>query len=133
MKDLRLILNKKLELLTWDDLLGIVKQLLDIYESEKKLQAHRELDMDFVINDLPYYRDAFSCVQPLVEDTLTEMDFELKVQMTDDLANVVAFLSYVHELDDGIYKSHENDLYFEFVLIIGNHYLTRIYDNLGNR
>jgi len=65
-------------------------------------------------------------LQPLVEDNLTG-DIDKKIAFLDHLVNGIAFVKEVNDLDEYTFKKFRNDIYFEFIIIIGKFYVKELY------
>jgi len=56
-------------------------------------------------------------------------DLKARIEVTDDIVNLLTYLIAINKLDDINYKRHKDDIYFEFILM-GNHYLSNLTERL---
>lgn len=123
MKELNTILTKDTNDLLWEEILLIIKSSNNIY-SESDLSLYKKVDSEFYINRNQNYKLIFEAIQPLVEDNVEHED--VKVNVVDNLTNLLSFLKVVSDLDKHTYETFRDSIYFEFITLIGKFYLENL-------
>lgn len=117
--------------LSWEDITVLMRDLLEIYHYYKdKPELYVSREENFHIDSRSNYKESFSYIQPLVEQKYSDSDIDIQIDITDDLVSIFAYLLTLKGLDTSTYTKFEKNIYLEFIVVIGNHYLQRLEETL---
>lgn len=117
--------------LSWEHIILVIRDLLETcryYQDKPELYVSKE--ENFHIDSRSNYKESFSYIQPLVEQKYSGSDIDIQIDITDNLASVFAYLLTLKGLDTSTYIKFEKNIYLEFIVVIGNHYLQRLEETL---
>lgn len=129
MNALNQILKTNINLMQWEDIKNLCLELQKLF-TETDLPKLQDKLEDFKLGSEEYFKDTFLYLQSIIEHL--DYDLDTRIELTNDIANVLSFLQAVKNLPQEDYEKYKDQIYFEFVLIIGNHYLTRLNKTLRN-
>jgi len=123
MKELnKLNIYSQLNSLDWIKLVETLEELKEIYLDQKPHINELKVDKSFEINDAKYYQEVFNKIQQSIE-TREGFSMQERIEMTSDISHIISFLVAIEQLSEDEYKRFRDDIYFEFIVVIGNVYL----------
>lgn len=125
MKELNKVLINNADLHSWPLMRDLLEEVFNIYEASKADVFGKELNPNFDVNTLSKFNKIFPIVQGTIE---TNIDLEMgkRIEIASNSAEIFAFLMIINELSEDSYRLSRNDIYFEFVAIIGKFYIENL-------
>lgn len=131
MKELNEILGKyNLNTLSIDEFIEIAKDLYEIYVHYREQLNSLNVQKALTINHVPYFKEALENSIRIIEDQLTDIPSDVQVELSSDMAHILSFIKAIDNLDKKTYSEFRETIYFRFVIIIGNFYLSNLIKKL---